>query len=34
MHASDSEETANEELKRFFKDEEIFDYKRLDDKVL
>lgn len=34
MHASDSLETANEELKRFFKEEEIFDYKRLDDKVL
>lgn len=34
MHASDSEETANEELKRFFKDEEIFDYQRLDSKVL
>ncbi len=34
MHASDSEETAKEELKRFFKDEEIFDYNRLDNKVL
>jgi nucleoside-diphosphate kinase len=34
MHASDSLETANEELKRFFNKEEIFDYKRLDDKVL
>lgn len=34
MHASDSEETANEELKRFFKSEEIFDYERLDNKVL
>ena len=34
MHASDSEETANEELKRFFKDEEIFEYERLDNKVL
>lgn len=34
MHASDSEETANEELKRFFKPEEIFNYERLDNKVL
>lgn len=34
IHASDSEETANQELKRFFKDEEIFDYQRLDSKLL
>ncbi len=34
MHASDSVETANEELERFFKKEEIFEYKRLDNKVL
>lgn len=34
MHASDSVETANEELARFFKTEEIFDYERLDNKVL
>jgi hypothetical protein len=34
MHASDSEETAKEELKRFFKAEEIFEYDRLDKKVL
>jgi len=34
MHASDSVETANEELARFFKSEEIFDYERLDNKVL
>jgi nucleoside-diphosphate kinase len=34
MHASDSIETANEELERFFKKEEIFEYERLDNKVL
>ncbi len=34
MHASDSVKTAEEELERFFKKDEIFDYKRLDDKVL
>ncbi|PIE85231.1 nucleoside-diphosphate kinase [Candidatus Gracilibacteria bacterium] len=34
MHASDSKETAKEELERFFKPEEIFDYERLDQKVL
>jgi len=34
MHASDSIETANEELARFFKDTEIFSYSRLDAKVL
>ncbi len=34
MHASDSLETAEEELARFFKPEEIFNYERLDNKVL
>jgi nucleoside-diphosphate kinase len=34
MHASDSLETAEEELERFFKKEEIFEYERLDNKVL
>ena len=34
MHASDSVETAEEELARFFKKEEIFEYSRLDAKVL
>lgn len=34
MHASDSIETAEEELQRFFKNEEIFNYERLDNKVL
>lgn len=34
MHASDSEETAKEELERFFKADEIFSYERLDQKVL
>jgi nucleoside-diphosphate kinase len=34
MHASDSIETAEEELARFFKSEEIFNYERLDNKVL
>ncbi len=34
MHASDSEETAKEELERFFEKEEIFEYERLDSKVL
>ena len=34
MHASDSEETAKEELERFFKKEEIFEYDRLDNGVL
>jgi len=30
VHASDSPEAAKEEVKRFFKDDEIFDYKRQD----
>lgn len=34
MHASDSEETAKVELKRFFKDEGIFEYNRVIDNVL
>ncbi|HCA66867.1 MAG: Nucleoside diphosphate kinase [Parcubacteria group bacterium GW2011_GWC2_44_17] len=31
VHASDSAETAEEEIKRFFALEELFDYKKLDD---
>jgi len=34
MHASDSVATAEEELERFFKKEEIFEYERLDNGVL
>jgi nucleoside-diphosphate kinase len=34
IHASDSPETAEIELKRFFKWEWIFDYKKLIDEVL
>lgn len=30
VHASDSKESAEKEIKRFFKDEEIFDYKKQD----
>ncbi len=30
VHASDSQETAGKEIKRFFKDEELFDYKKID----
>jgi nucleoside-diphosphate kinase len=30
VHASDSLETAAVEIKRFFKDEELFDYKKID----
>jgi len=30
IHASDSKETAEREIARFFKKEEIFDYKRID----
>jgi len=29
IHAADSVETANDEIKRFFKSEEIFDYKQV-----
>ena len=34
VHASDSPETAEVELKRFFKEWEIFEYERLDNGVL
>ncbi len=30
VHASDSEENANAEIDRFFKDEELFDYSKVD----
>ena len=30
VHASDSKESAEAEIKRFFKNEEIFDYKKQD----
>ena len=30
VHASDSVETAEKEIKRFFKEEEIFSYRRID----
>jgi len=30
VHASDSLETAQKEIKRFFKEEELFDYKKMD----
>jgi nucleoside-diphosphate kinase len=31
VHASDSEETAQAEVKRFFRDEEIFEYRKAND---
>lgn len=31
VHASDSAETAEQEIQRFFKPEELFEYKKLDD---
>lgn len=31
LHASDSTETAEKEIARFFKKDELFDYKKLDD---
>lgn len=34
IHASDSEETAKVELKRFFKDGEITSYEKISDKVV
>lgn len=34
VHASDSVDNAEKEIKRFFKPEEIFDWKRLDFEVL
>ena len=30
VHASDSAETAKKEIKRFFKDDEIFEYQKID----
>lgn len=30
VHASDSKESAEKEIKRFFKDEEVFEYKKQD----
>lgn len=34
VHASDSVENAEKEIKRFFKPEEIFDYKRIDTEMI
>jgi len=34
VHASDSKENADKEIKRFFKDEELFNWERLDLEVL
>ena len=34
IHASDSLETAEKELKRFFGDKDIFDYERVIDKII
>ena len=34
IHASDSEETAQVELKRFFKDGEISSYEKISDKIV
>lgn len=34
VHASDPEENPEEEIKRFFKDKEIFDYQRIDFDLL
>ncbi len=34
IHASESPEIAEQEIKRFFKEEEIFSYKRLDEDML
>ncbi len=33
IHASDSKETAEKEIKRFFNDEEIYNYTRLDELI-
>jgi nucleoside-diphosphate kinase len=30
VHASDSPENAEREIKRFFKDDEIFEYQKID----
>ncbi len=34
VHASDSKETAQDEIKRFFSDDELFDYQRVDHPFL
>ena len=34
VHASDGPETAEKDVKRFFKEEELFDYKRIDYKLV
>lgn len=34
IHASDSEESAGAEIKRFFKDEEIFAYEKITDRYI
>lgn len=34
LHASESEEVAIEEINRFFKEEEIYSYKKLDEDIL
>lgn len=34
VHASDSEESASAEIKRFFKEEELFSYEKITDKFI
>lgn len=34
VHASDSKEAAEAEIKRFFQKEELFDYKKLDESMI
>jgi len=34
IHASDSKEAAKKEIKRFFKDAEIYDYPKVDSEVI
>ena len=34
VHASDSEESAENEIKRFFKEDEIFNYEKITDKYI
>jgi nucleoside-diphosphate kinase len=34
IHASDAVETANAEIKRFFTDDEIFDYEKITDRYI
>lgn len=34
VHASDSVETANKEIKRFFRDNELFEYSRVDTEMI